>query len=148
MATMDELKLALRDLAASRNADKEAAQVVKTSRVAWEADNTPAIATAENWKDDVARLTIEVRALAVLLYDGENKDVAPGVSITDTRQVTYDKGAALDWAIEHKLAVLLDDKLFEQLAKLGVADDIVVGQTIAGVRIATDLTAALAADRG
>ena len=44
--------------------------------------------------------------------------MAPGVRVREMTRLTYDPQDALAWAIEHRLALVLDVKTFEQLARV------------------------------
>jgi hypothetical protein len=87
----------------------------------------------------------DVRVDALLLHKatGDKKPV-PGVEIVIGRQLDYDLPDALAWAKETGLALTLDVKTFEALAKSLTPPP--KGVTIADVpkvRIASDLAAAL-----
>ena len=60
-----------------------------------------------------------LRQLAVQRYQATGqKTLAPGVKVRDLTRLTYDPQTALAWAIEHRLALRLDVKAFEQIARV------------------------------
>ncbi len=60
----------------------------------------------------------KLRELAVASYiETGEKAVAPGIGIRVMTCLTYDGQDALDWAMEHKLALKLDSPTFEKIAK-------------------------------
>lgn len=61
----------------------------------------------------------ELRAAVVGAYQANpvSKTVAPGLSVRVTEKLVYDKAAALSWAKAHDLALALDAKAFEAIAK-------------------------------
>ena len=59
-----------------------------------------------------------LRALAVDIFRRTGqKTVHPGVKIREEPQLTYDPKRALAWAMEHRMALTLDAKAFEKIAK-------------------------------
>ena len=94
----------------------------------------------------------EVRRLALEAFaiDKTNKQVADGVSIAVGKRVdlTYDPEAAFAWAYEHKIAVVLDKKAFEQLCEMSAAKPAFVGieyHDVPSVKISSKLPYAEAA---
>lgn len=61
----------------------------------------------------------ELRAAVLAAYqsDPTSKTVAPGLSVRVTSKLVYNKDAALAWAKAHNLALALDVKAFEAIAK-------------------------------
>ncbi len=59
-----------------------------------------------------------LRELALDTYAStSDKAVAPGIGIRVRSILSYDGQDALDWAIEHNLALKLDSSTFEKIAK-------------------------------
>ncbi len=71
-----------------------------------------------SFKSGVSGSEAIVRDIALIEFNetGE-KSLDYGVGIKVKNALDYDKEAAFEWAIEHKLALLLDVKLFENIAK-------------------------------
>jgi len=61
--------------------------------------------------------------------DGEKKRLG-GVGIRVLKTVTYDPSEALKWAKEHSLALSLDKRRFEQLAKTEEIDFVTLGEKV------------------
>ena len=61
----------------------------------------------------------ELRAAVLAAYQANptSKTVAPGLSVRVTSKLVYNKDAALAWAKAHDLALALDVKAFEAIAK-------------------------------
>ena len=70
-------------------------------------------------KQAVAEAEAALRDLALdeYMHIGA-KTIAPGVVIHEATRQQYDRDKALEWAIEHRLALVLDVKTFEKLAKV------------------------------
>ena len=64
-----------------------------------------------------AEATLRDLALDEYMHTG-TKTIAPGVVIREAIRLHYDPDVALAWAMEHQLALDLDVKTFEQLAKV------------------------------
>lgn len=72
----------------------------------------------------------DLRKATVAAYFADpehNKNVLPGVvAVRDNIIIGYDPKAALDWAVKHEMALLLDTKVYETLVKAGQAPGTVV----------------------
>ena len=70
-------------------------------------------------KQAVAEAEAALRELALdeYMHTGA-KTIAPGVVIHEATRLHYDRDIALDWAMEHQLALDLDVKTFGKLAKV------------------------------
>lgn len=62
-----------------------------------------------------------------------------GVGIHEGGSLSYTREAALDWAMEHKMALQLDKRGFEKIAKTTELD-FVNYETVITATIATDLS--------
>lgn len=85
---------------------------------------------------DAAESLLRDAAVAKYKFDGE-KNVAPGIGIRLTKVFSYDTDEALGWAMKHGLALSLDKRVFETIAK---------NTPIACVEIAEKPTATIATD--
>ena len=105
------------------------------------------IGTIERTKRAVAlveELDAKVRALALAAYT-ESKDTkpAPGISIGLSKKIalTYDTQRALAWARETNMALTLDVKAFEEIAKAASLEFVTKAEVeTQRVAIANDLT--------
>jgi len=75
---------------------------------------------------DVAEAEAKLRELAIQVYaETKEKNVAPGVGIRVMTKMEYDTKAAMEWAVKHSLALVLDKKAFEAIAKTTPLDFVV-----------------------
>ena len=65
---------------------------------------------------DAAESGLRILAVASYIETGE-KAVAPGVGIRVMSRLNYENKDAIEWALEHKLALKLDTSAFEKIAK-------------------------------
>lgn len=81
-----------------------------------------------------------LRGEALLIYEKDmtNKQVAPGIVVKEFTEIGYDKKRAFDWAVDHKMALLLDEKTFEKIAPSANLDFVTV-QQIPKATISQDL---------
>lgn len=68
-----------------------------------------------------------------------NKSPASGCGVRVSTKLVYDSAVALAWAKEHRLALQLDKRVFERIAK-GEPMEFVRTEQVATATIATDLT--------
>jgi hypothetical protein len=69
-------------------------------------------ASAEAIERDIRREAVE----AFYASGGTDKHPAPGVGIRVSSRLVYSPAAALDWAVNHRMALILDVKTFEAVA--------------------------------
>lgn len=97
------------------------AALVDEMRAAWEAlpHVARAVTNAERAKTLCAELETRIRkaALDAFAENSDNKRPAAGVGIRVTTQLVYDPALALTWAKTTGLAVSLDTKAFEKIAR-------------------------------
>jgi len=114
---------------------EDAIQMVITARTQYHTVHTQVHQLREAWATQHADLLQEharsreamqqaeavLRALAIELYQSTgSKDLAPGVKVRELTKLIYDPHAALSWALAHQMALALDVKTFEQLARVTV----------------------------
>ena len=82
----------------------------------------------------------KLREITLAAYaETGNKTPAPGVGIREAAKLVYDERDALGWAKEHHLALQLDRKAFEKIAKADKLDCVEYLTEIVAT-IATDLS--------
>lgn len=82
----------------------------------------------------------ELRAAIVAEYKATgNKKPAPGLGIRETSKLVYDADTALTWAKQHDMALALDKRSFEKIAKASPPEFVSVEVTPSAT-IATDLS--------
>lgn len=117
---------------------------VDTSRNTWLIHNAALLEATDHARAQVAEQEARLRALALTNYFETGSEApSPGVGIRVTTKPTYYPDAALAWAKAHNIALALDVKAFEAIAKHGTCGSIVTFSQEATVTISTDLGAAL-----
>ena len=103
----------------------------------WELANCNRIAKKDILVIAVANVENELKAQRVAEYDGVDKSKVFGVAIREVTKLDYCEVAAFEWAINHELALKLDKKQFEKIAKI---------DTLEFVTITTEPQATIAQD--
>ena len=106
---------------------------------AWEDENQvflDAVKVASEYRNEQENLLREL-TLAVYAETG-NKKPCQGVGIRELIKLAYDPLKALAWATEHKIALALDKRAFEGIAKQSPLD-FVTSTTEIQATIATEL---------
>ena len=111
----------------------------------------------EKWEQDNKDLLYDIELKVKFLEDDEgllrdmtvseynktgSKAPAPGVGIREITKLDYDGKIAFDWAKAHEMALMLDTKAFEKIAKADPPDFVKI-TTRPQATIATDLGKAL-----
>jgi hypothetical protein len=92
---------------------------VQQLREAWATKYTTLLQEEARHKQAVHQVEATLRTLAITVYQStDRKELAPGVKVREMTRLIYDPQTALTWALEHRLALMLDVKTFEQLAKV------------------------------
>src|SRR5919198_2297453 len=114
--TLDE---AIQAVVAARTQYHTVHQQVQHLREAWATHYAPLLQNEALQKQAVRQAEEALRRLAVEIYQSTgNKEIASGVRVREMTRLTYDPQDALTWAIDHRLALVLDVKTFEQLARV------------------------------
>ncbi len=140
--TLDDLNAAVKRVASLRAGYALTSGMLAARRKQFEEENALLIATVNAESATLESAERQAKDLAVSLYDGANKKVAPGVGIRETTVLNYDGKKAFDWSLDHKLFVALDVKPFETYAKKTPPDFVTVTTKITAT-LATDLDKAL-----
>jgi len=86
---------------------------------AWARQHAVLLEEAALHRQTVQQVEATLRALAIARYQSTgSKTIAPGVRVRELTRLTYDPQEALTWALAHQMALLLDVKAFEQLARV------------------------------
>jgi hypothetical protein len=92
---------------------------VQHLREAWATHYAPLLQEEAFHKQIVRQAEAALRRLAIETYQATgSKDIAPGVKVREMTRLTYDPQDALTWAIEHRIALMLDSKTFDALARV------------------------------
>jgi hypothetical protein len=114
--TLDE---AIQAVVAARMQYQAVHQQVQHLREAWATHYAPLLQDEALQKQAVRQAEEALRRLAIEMYQTTgSKELAPGVRVRELTRLTYDPQDALVWAIEHRLALTLDVKAFDQLARV------------------------------
>jgi uncharacterized coiled-coil DUF342 family protein len=85
---------------------------------AWIEQNQSLNDILSTLKDTLAEAEADLREIALTEYTATNAKKLPcGIGIRVTTKLEYDEAAAFAWATEHKMALALDKKAFEKIAK-------------------------------
>ena len=92
---------------------------VQQLREAWASQYATLLQDEALHKQTVHQVEATLRTLAIAIYQStDRKEIAPGVKVREMTRLIYDPQEALTWAIAHQMALMLDVKAFEQLAKV------------------------------
>ena len=112
-----DTKQAARELALARAAESAVAEELQTKQRQFEQETLDvrsrldALRTARKSAEE----TLRQCAIADYLVTGNKQQ--PGVTIRIVRRFAWDAKRALEWAMEHRLCLKLDEKAFEATAK-------------------------------
>ncbi|MDP2950695.1 MAG: hypothetical protein Q8P22_14325 [Chloroflexota bacterium] len=123
---------------------------LKAKRAAFDAENADLLIGLLDRTTELARAETALRdaAMGAYVLMGARKP-APGVEVKDFTEIDYDKGKAFTWATFHEMALVLDTKAFEAIAKAAQPPlDFVTIAKVPKATIATDLGKALEATDG
>lgn len=103
-------------LAEHRTALAELQSEYNTRLLAFHAEHQPLMDELSSRKARLQEVEGMVRSNALMLFEQTgNKKLVHGVGIRETRTLTYDPDKALEWALQHHLALQLDTKTFQKL---------------------------------
>lgn len=141
---MGELEEQIRVVAEAR---KEWNEAIKTKDAAvneWQDANKGMFLRVQDSCLWMGEAEAKLRELTLLAYDETgSKTPAEGVGIREVMKLEYDPKEAYKWGIEHKLALTLDKKAFEVIAKTSEALDFVTITTEPQATISQDLSGVL-----
>ena len=102
----------------ARKKVQEATEQKTSAYQKWVEANQPLIDHESNAKSACQEAETELREMTLQSYaETGNKAPAPGVGIRVRTILGYLASEALEWAVEHKLALKLDTSTFEKIAK-------------------------------
>ena len=136
---MSELEKQIELVRDARIKAEEASGVKRAAYEKWQQDSVQIIESAESTKELVLVEEEKLRELTIEAFkETGSKKPAEGVGIRETINYIYESKDAFGWAMEHKMAVKLDEKAFKDIAKVTPLD-FVTKTTSFQVPIATDL---------
>jgi len=139
MAEVKELRELINLVVEARGAVKEATELRTSEYQKWLRTNQHLFDFEDNTKTACQEAEDSLRFLALETYaaTGE-KTVAPGIGIREVTKYSYSETEALKWAIEHKMALKLDETKFKNHVKADPPDFVTV-TTEPQATIATEL---------
>lgn len=143
--SVNALEEQLRTVALRRDIYSISKGIMDNRRHAFDVANADTIREVEVARTEMASAEMETRLLAVQIYaETGSKQPHAGVGIRVTTKLAYSRAAALEWAQHHRIALALDTKAFEGLAKASPNTfPIVTFTQEPTATIAADLTTAL-----
>jgi len=124
----------LRHKAASLKSDRDRAWEY------WKVTHAELLSNLALTETSVSEKEYEIKAEALRLYniDPSNRKPASGVEIKIFEELDYEIHLALIWAKEHDMALMLDTKAFEKIAKASPMEFVQIVQ-VPKCQIASDL---------
>ena len=118
---------------------------VEAAMVAWAEENRALIDAQTAAKQILKEIDEALRAAAIDHYERTNEKIpAPGVEIKLVPKFEYPHAEAFAWAVEHKMALALDEKGFAAICKQeSTRPEFVQAVDTPRAYIATDLVTAL-----
>ena len=110
---------------------------IKQSREVWELEMADAFSDMHALDHAIAQTEEQLKTERVRTYNGIDKGKVYGVAIREVTKLHYSDDAAFQWAKNHELALKLDKKQFEKIAKI---------DTLEFVTITTEPQATIAQD--
>lgn len=119
-APADDLLTKVRHLAACQRALAEAKAMYNAAFEAFLIDHELLVGQKDRCIADVMQAEDAVRDMAVAAWqaDPSCKALAPGVNVRTMTRLVYDDAEAFAWAVKHGLALALDRKVFEGIARV------------------------------
>jgi len=112
---------------------------VKGSREFWEEENAHLLIEQKMCKEAVEMSESKLKETSIALFkETSNKAPGPGVEIKMFQVLNYEPLEAFNWARDTGLALQLDKKIFEKIAKADPPDFVTITEE-PKVTIATDL---------
>jgi len=120
---IDRLQEQIKVVAEARQRLQEATECKTSAYRRWLETNQVLFDNEANVKETCSEAENKLRELTLQAYaETGNKAPAVGVGIRERTILTYDVKIALDWAKAHRMALQLDKKAFEKIAKADPPD--------------------------
>ena len=117
-ATDSRLTTLTRDVHVLRGNLHEWQDRIRLSREKWDNENADLLRNSRFIQEVLDSTENELRKGALAIYEKtNNKAPGPGLGIRETTVLRYTPEKALAWALEHHMALALDKKAFEAIAK-------------------------------
>ncbi len=115
----EQLKEQIRNVVGARERAQRARGVREVAVAEWEKANNSLLVELSTSTQEASEAEDILRKLTLQVYSqtGDKSPVA-GVGIREVTKLEYDARVALDWAMEHKMALKLDASAFAKIAKV------------------------------
>ena len=118
-----ELEKQIEFVAAARRVARDKLDQKKASLAKWEEVNQDLLKDVLMAADVVSTAENQLREFTLQAYaETGNKAPAVGVGIREVTKLEYDNKEAFNWAIGHEMALKLDSRAFEKIAKASPLD--------------------------
>ena len=136
---MAELEKQIKVVVEARRAYDRGCDAKKITYQDWQDANSTLLSCLLETEQRVKDAETLLRELTLQAYaETGNKTPAVGVGIRERTVLTYDGKVAFDWAKAHKMALKLDTRAFEKIAKADTPDFVKI-TTEPQATIATEL---------
>lgn len=123
----EELKEQIKVVVEAREKASAAYLAKNQSYMRWEEDNKPLIENTQNAKLSLEAAEAKLHLLTLAAYEETgNKKPAVGVGIQERTVLNYNLDEAFAWAKEHGMALSLDRRAFEKIAKADPPDCVTI----------------------
>ena len=149
MATLEEIRQQEGKVHTLRTRKAQVDDVWKTLQETFHAEHELFVQEREVTTKALAEREAQLRADALELYRADptiGKTGIPGVTIRDTKAVGWSPAEALAWAIEHKVALKLDEPAYKKLVLADMAPGTSTNEFT--VAVAQDLTPFVGSAKG
>ena len=120
---IEQLKEQIKVVAKLRVASGTLNDKLKELREFWDAEHKNLLQSVAGSKDAVVEAEGLLREFTLEAYaETGDKTPAEGVGIREVTKLEYDTKTAYNWAIEHSMALNLDKRGFEKIAKVSDLD--------------------------
>jgi len=120
---IEQLKEQIEIVAAARQDAQAYSEAKSVELEKWEEKHKDLLDNAFNANEFVREEEARLRELTLQAYaETGNKTPAKGVGIRERTILTYENKIAFDWAKAHKMALKLDARAFEKIAKADPPD--------------------------
>ena len=125
----EDIEVQIEVVILARENAQRAREAKAVAYAAWEREYKSLLDSVTDTSTVVTEEEDELRALTVKAYEQTgNKTPAVGVSIKIFQTMDYDPKEALKWAMTHQIALSLDKKSFENIAKNTPLEFVTIGE--------------------
>ena len=124
---IEQLKEQIKVVAEARKDKAYYDEAIRELKVVWENHNKRILGEAATNREVMESAEAKLRELTLEVYaETGNKTPADGVGIREVTKLEYDTKTAYNWAIEHSMALNLDKRGFEKIAKVSPPDFVTI----------------------